>query len=87
MKDIPGVRHQVVRRPVPGEADERRRVLVAPADRRATGSSPISTYHLSRDFHFGVPDQRLAAQHPDDIEAYMDGKDAYVKGHERRALR
>ncbi len=31
----PGVEHQVVRRPVAGEADERRRVLVAPADHLA----------------------------------------------------
>lgn len=28
----------------------------------------------------------LAAQHPEDIEAYMDGKDAFVKEQERRAL-
>ena len=28
----------------------------------------------------------LAAQHPEDIEAYMDGKDAFVKAQERQAL-
>ncbi|MFN7573090.1 MAG: GrpB family protein [Betaproteobacteria bacterium] len=31
--------------------------------------------------------RRLAIQHPDDLSAYMDGKDAFVKEHEARALR
>jgi GrpB-like predicted nucleotidyltransferase (UPF0157 family) len=30
--------------------------------------------------------QRLAAEHPTDIEAYMDGKDAFIKEMEVRAL-
>ena len=30
--------------------------------------------------------QRLAAAHPDDIEAYMDGKDSFIKEHEAKAI-
>jgi GrpB-like predicted nucleotidyltransferase (UPF0157 family) len=35
---------------------------------------------------YGELKQRLAAQYPDDMEAYMDGKDAFVKEHEARAI-
>ena len=35
---------------------------------------------------YSVLKQALAAAHPDDIEAYMDGKDAFIKEHERKAL-
>ena len=52
--------------------------------------------HLAfRDFLSDHPDialsysllkQRLAAAHPDDIEAYMDGKDAFIKDTEATAL-
>lgn len=35
---------------------------------------------------YGDLKQRLAQEHPNDIEAYMDGKDAFVKEHEARAL-
>ncbi len=34
---------------------------------------------------YGALKQRLAHEHPDDIEAYMDGKNAYVKEQERKA--
>lgn len=35
---------------------------------------------------YGALKKRLAEAHPDDMAAYMDGKDAFVKEHERRAL-
>lgn len=35
---------------------------------------------------YGVLKLRLAACHPDDIEAYMDGKDGFVQEHEAKAL-
>lgn len=35
---------------------------------------------------YGVLKERLAHAHPHDMAAYMDGKDAFVKEHERRAL-
>ena len=35
---------------------------------------------------YGELKQRLAGQHPENIEAYMDGKDAFVKEHETRAM-
>lgn len=35
---------------------------------------------------YGALKQRLAQQHPDDFEAYMHGKDAFIKDHEARAL-
>ena len=31
--------------------------------------------------------KRLSDQFPDDIEAYMDGKDSFIKEHEQKALR
>jgi GrpB-like predicted nucleotidyltransferase (UPF0157 family) len=34
---------------------------------------------------YGELKARLAREHPDDIEAYMDGKDAFVKEMDRRA--
>jgi len=55
-----------------------------------------SERHLSfRDYMITHPDgaqaysllkRRLAASHPDDIEAYMDGKDSFIKEHEARAI-
>jgi len=58
--------------------------------------SPGVIRHLAfRDFLRAHPDlalaysllkQRLAAAHPDDIEAYMDGKDAFIKVTEAMAL-
>lgn len=35
---------------------------------------------------YGVLKRKLAAEHPDDIQAYMDGKDAYIKEQEAKAL-
>ncbi|MFN0075561.1 MAG: GrpB family protein [Prosthecobacter sp.] len=35
---------------------------------------------------YGALKERLAQQHPDDFEAYMDGKDAFIKEHEAKAL-
>jgi GrpB-like predicted nucleotidyltransferase (UPF0157 family) len=58
--------------------------------------SPASERHLAfRDYMIGQPaiaqsysllKQQLAASHPDDIEAYMDGKDSFVKEHEAKAI-
>ena len=35
---------------------------------------------------YGCLKQRLALEHPDDIEAYMDGKDSFIKEHEAKAI-
>ena len=35
---------------------------------------------------YGQLKRRLAREHPNDIEAYMDGKDPYIKEHEARAI-
>jgi GrpB-like predicted nucleotidyltransferase (UPF0157 family) len=35
---------------------------------------------------YGELKQRLALEHPDDIEVYMDGKDAFIKKHEALAV-
>lgn len=35
---------------------------------------------------YGALKERLANAHPHDMAAYIDGKDAFVKEHERRAL-
>jgi GrpB-like predicted nucleotidyltransferase (UPF0157 family) len=35
---------------------------------------------------YGALKQRLAREHPDDLEAYMDGKDPYIKEHEAKAI-
>ena len=35
---------------------------------------------------YGALKQRLAKDHPDDIDAYMDGKDSYIKERERKAI-
>ena len=58
--------------------------------------SPHILRHLAfRDFLRSHPDialeysqlkQRLAAAHPFDIEAYMDGKDAFIRQTQERAL-
>ncbi|HLO95940.1 MAG TPA: GrpB family protein [Burkholderiaceae bacterium] len=36
---------------------------------------------------YGALKLALAQAHPEDIEAYMDGKDPFIKNHEARALR
>ena len=35
---------------------------------------------------YSILKQRLAAQHPEDMDAYMDGKDPFIKEHEAKAL-
>ncbi|MDO8270589.1 MAG: GrpB family protein [Gammaproteobacteria bacterium] len=35
---------------------------------------------------YGELKERLARENPNDMEAYIDGKDSFVKEHERRAL-
>lgn len=35
---------------------------------------------------YGELKRQLAAAHPDDIEAYMDGKDPFIREHQARAL-
>lgn len=35
---------------------------------------------------YGVLKEALARQHPDDFEAYMNGKDAFIQEHEAKAL-
>lgn len=42
--------------------------------------------HPSIAGEYGALKERLANAHPHDSAAYMDGKDAFVKEHERRAL-
>jgi GrpB-like predicted nucleotidyltransferase (UPF0157 family) len=58
--------------------------------------SPAVERHLAfRDYMIAHPliaqsysllKQRLAAAHPYDIEAYMDGKDSFIKAHEAKAI-
>jgi GrpB-like predicted nucleotidyltransferase (UPF0157 family) len=58
--------------------------------------SPGAARHLAfRDYmrahpgiarEYGALKARLARAHPHDMQAYMDGKDAFVREHERRAL-
>lgn len=43
--------------------------------------------HPSVAGEYGALKERLARAHPHDMNAYMDGKDAFVREHERRALR
>lgn len=59
-------------------------------------NNPEALRHLAfRDFmrahpqwaqRYGQLKQRLAQQYPEDIEAYMDGKDPFIKDAEQRAL-
>ena len=58
--------------------------------------SPEFERHLAfRDFLLAHPleaqsyselKQKLAREHPEDIEAYVDGKDAFIKEHEAKAI-
>jgi GrpB-like predicted nucleotidyltransferase (UPF0157 family) len=61
----------------------------------AVDSAKIELYIAFRDFMCAHPElakqysdlkRRLACEHAHDIERYMDGKDAFVKEMERRAL-
>lgn len=58
------------------------------------GSSQIARHLAFRDYMIAHPDiaqeyselkQKLAAEHPNDIEAYMDGKEAFIQEIDRRA--
>ncbi|MEB3233517.1 MAG: GrpB family protein, partial [Leptolyngbyaceae bacterium] len=58
-------------------------------------SAEIHRHLAFRDYMIAHPDaaqaysqlkQRLAAAHPTDIEAYMDGKDDFIKTMEQKAL-
>jgi len=60
-----------------------------------TESAEIECHLAFRDYMVAHPEEarrygrlkrELASQHPDDIEAYMDGKDAYIKEQQVRAL-
>ena len=59
-----------------------------------TGSPQIARHLAFRDYIIAHPDaaeaysdlkRELAAKHPNDIEAYMDGKDAFIQEIDRRA--
>ncbi|MCO6442051.1 MAG: GrpB family protein [Nitrococcus mobilis] len=61
----------------------------------AEGSPHVSRHLAFRDFmrahptvarQYGELKRRLAEVHPDDMEAYMDGKDGFIKEMESRAL-
>lgn len=61
----------------------------------SSGSPEIARHLAFRDYMIAHPTvaeaystlkERLARQHPDDREAYMDGKDPFIKEHEARAL-
>ena len=58
-------------------------------------SPEIDRYLAFRDYMIAHPEearkygalkQRLAREHPDDIETYMAGKDPYIKEHEAKAI-
>jgi GrpB-like predicted nucleotidyltransferase (UPF0157 family) len=60
------------------------------------GSAAVDRHLAFRDYliahpliarAYGELKQRLAQQFPDDMNAYMDGKDAFIKHHEAEALR
>ncbi len=62
----------------------------------ASGSNDVARHLAFRDFLIAHPalaqeyselKRQLAAAHPEDIEAYMDGKDPFIKDVEARALR
>ena len=59
-----------------------------------TGSPQIARHLAFRDYMIAHPEtaqaysslkRELAAKHPNDIEAYMDGKDAFIQAIDRRA--
>jgi GrpB-like predicted nucleotidyltransferase (UPF0157 family) len=61
----------------------------------AQGSPHVRRHLAFRDFmrahpapakEYATLKRRLAAAHPQDVEAYMDGKDAFIKEMEARAL-
>ncbi len=61
----------------------------------AAGSPQIERHLAFRDYMrehhaaaqaYSALKQELAQAHPDDLEAYMDGKDGFIKEHEAKAL-
>ena len=48
-------------------------------------SIAIFFYHPEIAHEYGLLKKELADQFPDDIEAYMDGKDPFIKEHLQRA--
>ena len=59
------------------------------------GSAGVERHLAFRDYMITHPDEakaysllkeRLATSHPEDIEAYMDGKDSFIKDHQTRAI-
>ncbi len=61
----------------------------------ASGSTEIERHLAFRDYMIARPveaqeysqlKQGLAREHPDDIKAYMDGKDLFIKEHEGKAM-
>lgn len=59
------------------------------------GSPHIGRHLAFRDYLIAIPDiaraysllkQQLAAAYPDDLEAYITGKDSFIKLHETRAI-
>ena len=61
----------------------------------AVGSTQIQRHLAFRDYmiahpaeaqEYGRLNQKLALEHPDDIEAYMDGKAQFIKEHEGQAI-
>jgi GrpB-like predicted nucleotidyltransferase (UPF0157 family) len=61
----------------------------------AAGSQEVERHLAFRDYmreHYAAAQaysalkQQLVQAHPDDLEAYMEGKDAFIKEHEAKAL-
>ncbi|MCM1983890.1 GrpB family protein [Lyngbya confervoides] len=61
----------------------------------STGSAEVLRHLAFRDYMIAHPEaaqaysqlkQRLAVAYPDDIEAYMDGKDSFIKAMEQKSL-
>lgn len=59
------------------------------------GSTEVERHLAFRDYMIAHPleaqaygelKQKLAQEHPDDIEAYMDGKDPFIKEYEAKAI-
>ena len=60
-----------------------------------TGSAQVERHLAFRDYliahpieaqTYGELKQKLAQEHPNDMQAYMDGKDAFIKEHEVKAI-
>ena len=60
-----------------------------------TASAEVKRHLAFRDYMIAHPieaqaygelKRRLAIEHPDDIEAYIDGKESFIKEHEAKAI-